>query len=131
MASTTSLVYPAKPLDRNVDAIADDIRTRRALEHLPVLRGYAETRHQAKSWNSERRAFARIEATNAGSTSASSSPASTSARPSGSDDSLYCARGQAENLIKLHKTQLASDRTSCRRRSPTRCASCSTPPPIG
>src|SRR6266851_10088183 len=28
--------------------------------------------------------------------------------------SLYCARGQAENLIKLHKTQLASDRTSCR-----------------
>jgi hypothetical protein len=27
---------------------------------------------------------------------------------------VYCARGQAENLIKLHKTQLASDRTSCR-----------------
>ena len=26
---------------------------------------------------------------------------------------LYCARGQAENLIKLHKGQLASDRTSC------------------
>ena len=29
-------------------------------------------------------------------------------------DTLYCARGQAENLIKLHKTQLASNRTSCR-----------------
>src|SRR4029077_9326698 len=29
-------------------------------------------------------------------------------------DSLYCQRGQAENLIKLHKSQLASDRTSCR-----------------
>jgi hypothetical protein len=29
-------------------------------------------------------------------------------------DSLYCARGQAENLIKRHKGQLASDRTSCR-----------------
>ena len=27
---------------------------------------------------------------------------------------LYCARGQAENPIKLHKAQLASDRTSCR-----------------
>lgn len=26
----------------------------------------------------------------------------------------YGASGQAENLIKLHKTQLASDRTSCR-----------------
>ena len=29
--------------------------------------------------------------------------------------SLYCARGQAENWIKFHKAQLASDRTSCRR----------------
>ena len=29
-------------------------------------------------------------------------------------DTMFCARGQAENLIKLHKTQLASDRTSCR-----------------
>lgn len=27
---------------------------------------------------------------------------------------LSCARGQAENLIKLHTGQLASDRTSCR-----------------
>lgn len=25
----------------------------------------------------------------------------------------YCDRGRAENLIKLHKTQLKSDRTSC------------------
>ena len=29
-------------------------------------------------------------------------------------ETVYCARGQAENFIKLHKTQLASDRTSCR-----------------
>jgi hypothetical protein len=29
-------------------------------------------------------------------------------------DTVYCARGQAENLIKLHKSQLKSDRTSCR-----------------
>jgi hypothetical protein len=29
-------------------------------------------------------------------------------------EKLYCARGQAENLIKRHKSQLASDRTSCR-----------------
>ena len=28
--------------------------------------------------------------------------------------SIYCGRGQAENLIKRHKAQLASDRTSCR-----------------
>ena len=28
-------------------------------------------------------------------------------------EGTYCARGQAENLIKQHKVQLASDRTSC------------------
>jgi hypothetical protein len=27
---------------------------------------------------------------------------------------VYCAQGHAENLITRHKTQLASDRTSCR-----------------
>ena len=32
-----------KVLKRLVDAAADDIRTRRALEQKPVLRGYAET----------------------------------------------------------------------------------------
>jgi hypothetical protein len=26
---------------------------------------------------------------------------------------IYCARGQAENLIKMQKAQLKSDRTSC------------------
>ncbi|MER8996170.1 transposase, partial [Mesorhizobium sp. M0678] len=31
-------------------------------------------------------------------------------------DVLYCAGGQAENLIKMHKSQLASDCTSCRSR---------------
>ena len=28
-------------------------------------------------------------------------------------EQVYCQRGQMENLIKLHKAQLASDRTSC------------------
>ncbi len=28
-------------------------------------------------------------------------------------DVVYCARGQAENLIKMLKCQLAADRTSC------------------
>ena len=28
-------------------------------------------------------------------------------------EGVYCQRGQAENMIKLHKSQLASDRTSC------------------
>lgn len=28
-------------------------------------------------------------------------------------EGVYCQRGKAENLIKMHKAQLASDRTSC------------------
>ena len=28
-------------------------------------------------------------------------------------ENVYCQRGQMENLIKLHKAQLASDRMSC------------------
>jgi hypothetical protein len=50
-------------LDRLVDEVADDIRTRRALEQKPALRGFAD---QAKSWNKERRVCARIEATTKG-----------------------------------------------------------------
>ena len=30
-------------------------------------------------------------------------------------EAVYCARGQAENLVKAHKLHLASDRTSCSR----------------
>jgi hypothetical protein len=109
-------------LDRLVEGEADDIRTRRAEGKLAILRGYAETRYAAKSWTRERRVAARIEA-----------------KESDEDDILrrgldvryvvtslnsgsaghiyaavYCARGQAENLIKQHKAQTASDRTSCR-----------------
>ena len=101
-------------LDRLVDPIADDVRVRRAEAQEPVVRRHTETRYGAKSWRCERRVAARIEAT-----------------PKGLDiryvvtnlaggsaewlyDTMYCARGQAENLIKLHKTQLASDRTRCR-----------------
>jgi hypothetical protein len=29
-------------------------------------------------------------------------------------DGIYCARSQAENLIKMHKSQLTADRPSCR-----------------
>ncbi|MHC2278703.1 hypothetical protein ACVME8_005314 [Bradyrhizobium diazoefficiens] len=103
-----------KPLARKVDEVADDIRTRRAIENLPVLRGYTETRHKAKSWDRERRTVARIEATMLGLDIRFVVTSLDVGSAEWIYDSLYCARGQAENLIKLHKTQLASDRTSCR-----------------
>ena len=118
-----------RALAGEVDEVADDIRTRRALEE-PCLRGFTETRYQAKSWDRERRACARIEATTRASTSALSSPASMPGRPSISTTRLYCARGQAENLIKC--TRRSSPPTApLPRRSPTRSASCCTPPLIG
>jgi hypothetical protein len=108
-----------KPLAEKVDEAADDIRTRRAIWHLPVLRGYAETRHKAKSWDRERRAVARIEATELGLDIRFVVTSLDVGSAEWIYDSLYCARGQAETLIKLHKTQLASDRTAAVRRSPT------------
>jgi len=101
-------------LDKAVEATADDIRTRRALDHKPCLRGFAETRYQAKSWNKHRRACARIEATTQGLDIRFVVTSLETGAAEHVYQTIYCARGQAENLIKLHKAQLASDRTSCR-----------------
>jgi hypothetical protein len=78
------------------------------------VRGYAETRHRAGSWHKERRAVARIEAARLGLDIRLVVTNLDHGSAEWLYESLYCARGQAENLIKLHKTQLASDRTSCR-----------------
>src|SRR4051794_21988265 len=101
-------------LDRLVEPQADDVRVRRAEAQAPVVRRYTETRYGARSWRCQRRVAARIEATTKGLDIRY--VVTNIARGSAEwlYDTLYCARGQAENLIKLHKTQLASDRTSCR-----------------
>jgi hypothetical protein len=100
MASTSSLASPANGvLDRAVDESADDIRTRRALDHKPCLRGFAETNYRAKSWNKERRACARIEATTKG----LDIRFVVTSLPAGSAqhiyETVYCARGQAEKYV--------------------------------
>jgi hypothetical protein len=79
-----------------------------------LRRLHAHTRHGAKSWKKERRVVARIEATHLG---LDIRYVVTSLQAPTAEHiyaTLYCARGQAENLIKLHKSQLKSDRTSCR-----------------
>ena len=103
-----------KPLSKKLDETADAVRTERAVCDKDVVRGYAETRHRAKSWDKERRAIARVEATRLGLDIRFVVTNLAHGSPAWVYDSLYCARGQAENLIKLHKTQLCSDRTSCR-----------------
>jgi hypothetical protein len=103
-----------KPLSKKVDETADAVRTERAVRDRDVVRDYAETRHRANSWDRERRAIARIEATRLGLDIRFIVTNIAWGSPGWLYDSLYCARGQAENLIKLHKSQLCSDRTSCR-----------------
>jgi Transposase DDE domain group 1 len=101
-------------LDALVYAKADEVRTRRATAKLDLVRDYTETTYAAKSWSRPRRVVARFEATPKGLDTRYVVTNITRCGAQWVYDSLYCARGQAENLIKRHKSQLASDRTSCR-----------------
>ena len=87
---------------------------RRAEAGAAAIRCYTETRYGAKSWHVYRRVAARIEATTQGLDIRYVVTSFMHGTAEWLYDSLYCARGQAENLIKLHKSQLSSDRTSCR-----------------
>jgi hypothetical protein len=100
-------------LHKRIRAVADDLCVRRAEARKEKRRTWTELRYAAKSWNKDRRVVARLEATTRGFdaryvVTTLSDPAERLY------ETLYCARGQAENFIKLHKAQLASDRTSCR-----------------
>ena len=85
-----------KPLSRKVDEAVDAVRTERALDDKDVVRGYAETRHRAKSWDRERRAIARIEATRLGLDIRFVVTNLDHGSPEWLYDSLYCARGGRE-----------------------------------
>ena len=101
-------------LDRLVEPIADAVRVQRALTQAPAVSRYSEIRYGAQSWHGQRRVAARIAATPQG---LDIRYVVTSLRRGSAEwlyATMYCGRGAAENLIKLHKGQLASDRTSCR-----------------
>jgi len=92
----------------------EDAALRRLTTAKDKIRRFHQAAYQAGSWTKARRVIARIEA-----------------GPKGADqrfivtnlpgkakrlyEKAYCARGQAENLIKDIKTYTASDRTSCHR----------------
>jgi Transposase DDE domain group 1 len=92
---------------------ADDLCVRRAEEGVEKMRAFASFQYQAKSWDRARKVVARIEA----STQGLDIRYAVTSLPGTAQylyETVYCERGQAENLIKLHKAQLASDRTSWR-----------------
>ena len=88
----------------------------------PKLRTFASFMYQAGSWKRPRKVVARLECSLqpvAGETGMRQEVdiryVVTSLKGSAQHlyENVYCQRGQMENLIKLHKAQLASDRMSC------------------
>ena len=99
--------------------VAVDLKKRRAEAGADRMRTFAAFAYAARSWNRKRRVIARLEETTRGfDTRYIVTSLDGEARHLYED--VYCARGQAENLIKLHKGQLASDRTSCQSMTATR-----------
>jgi hypothetical protein len=93
---------------------AEDAALERIAGEAAKARRYAEFGYAAKTWGAERRVIARIEASTQGSDSRFV-VTNLKGAPRWLYEEVYCARGQAENLIKAHKLHLASDRTSCSR----------------
>lgn len=99
--------------DPVIAAAADACAVVRAERALIAHRSHCETTYAAKSWKTARRVIARIEATTLGMDIRTIVTSLKGSTPERLYESTYCDRGQAENLIKLHKTQIKSDRTSC------------------
>ena len=100
-------------LHAQVRSVADDLCVRRVEGGEEKRRTWAAFRYAAKSWTKERCVTARLEATRRG-FDARYIVTTLEGSAEHLYQTVYCGRGQAENFIKLHKTQLASDRTSCR-----------------
>jgi Transposase DDE domain group 1 len=82
-------------LDALSFAEADEVRTRRAIGDLDVVRNYAETRYAAQSWSRPRRVVARIEATRKGLDIRYVVTSIARCDPASLYSGIYCARGQA------------------------------------
>ena len=100
-------------LDRMVEPVAETLRVQRATGGEEALRTWCAVRYAAKGWRTQRRVVARLEATPRG-LDIRYVITTLNGSPEHLYETVYCARGNAENFIKLHKAQLASDRTSCR-----------------
>jgi Transposase DDE domain group 1 len=112
-------------LDAMVAETADNLRFHHARSRQAKVRTYKSFTYQASSWKRPRKVVARLECSlqpDEGGIPANGMRQEvdiryvvTSLRGSAQHlyENVYCQRGQMENLIKLHKAQLASDRMSC------------------
>ena len=92
----------------------EDAALRRLTGGKDKIRRFQQSAYQAGSWDRERRIVARIEATAKGA-DVRFVVTNLAAKAKWLYEKAYCARGQAENLIKDMKTYTKSDRTSCHR----------------
>ena len=102
-----------KALLRRVTGEAEQV----ALDRLDApaqskVRRYRRFPLRRPDWATERRVIARVEASGQG-VDSRFIVTNLAGLPKSLYEKIYCARGQAENLIKAHKLHLASDRTSC------------------
>ena len=117
---------PGNPvLDKQVAAVADNLIIHHAKSSQDKVRTYTSFRYQASTWTRPRKVVARLECSlqpDLGGTTTNGMRQEVDIRYvvtslKGSAQHLYedeyCQRGQMENLIKLHKAQMASDRMSC------------------
>jgi hypothetical protein len=112
-------------LDALVADSVDNLRFHHAKSSQVKLRTYASFTYQAGTWDRPRKVVARLECSlqpDTGNTTSTGLRQEvdirfvvTSLKGSAQHlyENVYCQRGQMENLIKLHKAQLASDRMSC------------------
>jgi Transposase DDE domain group 1 len=101
-----------KVLLAKVADLMDEAALSRVAGEAVKVRRYGEFRYAARTWPVERQVIARVEASPQGSDSRFV-VTNLAGAPRWLYEEVYCARGQAENLIKAHKLHLASDRTSC------------------
>lgn len=95
-----------------VTDLAEDAAMGRLGGEADKVRRFGEFRYAARTWKVERRVIARTEASAQG-TDTRFIVTNLAGTPRALYETIYCARGQMENLIKAHKLHLASDRTSC------------------
>jgi DDE family transposase len=107
-------------LDALVAETAVNLRFHHAMSSKAKLRTYASFLYQAGSWGRPRKVVARLECSLQPGEAGMRQEIDiryvvTSLKGSAQHiyENVYCQRGQMENLIKLHKAQLASDRMSC------------------
>jgi hypothetical protein len=101
-----------KVLLGRVAGLAEQVALVRIEGGADKVRRFSEFTYAAKTWGVERRVIARVEASDRG-TDSRFIVTNLRGTPRWLYEAVYCARGQAENLVKAHKLHLASDRTSC------------------